>query len=1284
MEGGPNAGRKSKTIKVTPSDRRPVLGRGFPSHLTTPGRLKLIAASFIFAFLLSSFPLGAADRGGFTFVLIKELSVEVVDNETGAPVDNVEIWGEIHSTTLYFKMTLNGDRYSYRISDDPGFKNILKEEIDKPRVCGRYVLEELSELLEPGEHTYRMTASAPGYADRTVEGTFVAGEQTIVNIELGKGSGGSSLTLDLTESGGTITRSRQEKTETRWGDPVYYSSSQQLTEDDPGFEARLAELRNDPDKDPIVTEFTVGGEAYYEYQELIGYDVQVPVYRTEEVSLPASASWLTLLAYVLRGYSITANSETRTDTKQLSASAGEWRDTGETCWRWFYEGDPTAEAGYRWVYTGSGLLWLTKNFKKQYNEVEYYRAQGYSVTANYTTESYQSWEQTGTRTETVSLSASSSWLTLLIYRVAGYTVTANYTTESYQSWEQTGTESYQEWVPGHYETRTKTEVYQSYEAIGGHWEWRWFGFIPYPVWVTDYGWVERTREVSYQEWVPGQYVTKTRDVYGWVERTRTVLSGYTASKEVPTYGWVERTRQVLTGYTATKEVRELIGYTATKQVIDYENTYVSLDDPKLEEYTSSGYSMEGRYETRRVSLQEYGANPGAYPGAENKYGPPVSKRRLVGYRQLETVRVPGDWRSVPEFVESEVVVRGHGEVGLSLDVPRGIGSSLLPASGGEGDLGVEVSGSGVEIKGEVSGGSSPKLTLQVWSEARARLRVWVSSSDHMVGRYTITVRASDGKGNSDTKTFTLSVGQLGDGNFEISLGKEEVALVQGQASVGVALQSTSRGFNGHVELSVEGLPSGVQASFDANPVYLASAASAVLTLRLNGPPSQVKNTVTVVARDLNGQPKASRSFTLYAFEVGDLGRMVLNGAPPYRADLSGSSFLCADWGVRIPDPDHGLALAWTSSGPPVGSAGAAAMQFTSFRADHSNFGVTAEARLRVRSFIINQSVLLGGSHGKAAIKLQVGNESRETTVDESWDVDVVLLSKIKLLNIGRIYNTIKNIQTASELISLTETTLNWLNDYYKSYEIKTSLNQVNEDQWYNVGAGLTSSSASALLAGSMTVVVGYVDSIKVWNGTAPAIELKFNESIYSDGLTSRAANFLGSGGYERDLNITSPSWYKGEGDASLEAWVKFRDLRNASIVSLERAGCIHVNWEELWYYEGVLNLKMLPILRNRFVFDRRPGTLGVVSGGACETNKWYHLVGVYRRGEFSLYVDGELVAGPRSGGWYTLGPEDANRIFIGCNSFGYGLNGLIEEVNVYDMALSASEIAARWRAGPSP
>jgi len=90
-------------------------------------------------------------------------------------------------------------------------------------------------------------------------------------------------------------------------------------------------------------------------------------------------------------------------------------------------------------------------------------------------------------------------------------------------------------------------------------------------------------------------------------------------------------------------------------------------------------------------------------------------------------------------------------------------------------------------------------------------------------------------------------------------------------------------------------------------------------------------------------------------------------------------------------------------------------------------------------------------------------------------------------------------------------------------------------------------------------------------------------------------------------------------------------------------------------------------------------------GGKLELNKWYHLVGVYDKDkpEARLYVNGDDVANKAGSGG--LKSNVANSDFeIGANYGRLGranwFHGIIDEVGIYDRALSAEEVKQNYNA----
>ncbi|MFW6119179.1 MAG: LamG-like jellyroll fold domain-containing protein [Planctomycetota bacterium] len=85
---------------------------------------------------------------------------------------------------------------------------------------------------------------------------------------------------------------------------------------------------------------------------------------------------------------------------------------------------------------------------------------------------------------------------------------------------------------------------------------------------------------------------------------------------------------------------------------------------------------------------------------------------------------------------------------------------------------------------------------------------------------------------------------------------------------------------------------------------------------------------------------------------------------------------------------------------------------------------------------------------------------------------------------------------------------------------------------------------------------------------------------------------------------------------------------------------------------------------------------GPTSG--LSAGRWYHLAGVWDGSELSLYVDGRLDASEST----DVGalPTNSFPVLLGTNHAGDQFyNGLMDEVLIYDRALSAEEIRGRYR-----
>ena len=137
--------------------------------------------------------------------------------------------------------------------------------------------------------------------------------------------------------------------------------------------------------------------------------------------------------------------------------------------------------------------------------------------------------------------------------------------------------------------------------------------------------------------------------------------------------------------------------------------------------------------------------------------------------------------------------------------------------------------------------------------------------------------------------------------------------------------------------------------------------------------------------------------------------------------------------------------------------------------------------------------------------------------------------------------------------------------------------------------------------------------------------------------------------------------------ATIEAWVRLSQLPSTAGHIMSIAGRSGV----------ATDLDMQTETDNRFKFFIGPGVV-VVSNTIAETNKWYHIAGTYQaNNNTKIYVNGVLEKTTPIG--VTRG-TNPNKFWIGESGYWSGrfFNGTIDEVKIYNRALSAEEIAAEY------
>ena len=143
----------------------------------------------------------------------------------------------------------------------------------------------------------------------------------------------------------------------------------------------------------------------------------------------------------------------------------------------------------------------------------------------------------------------------------------------------------------------------------------------------------------------------------------------------------------------------------------------------------------------------------------------------------------------------------------------------------------------------------------------------------------------------------------------------------------------------------------------------------------------------------------------------------------------------------------------------------------------------------------------------------------------------------------------------------------------------------------------------------------------------------------------------------------------GNGDFTVAAWIRPRQLRKAGIVALGR-----YNWQHGWYLDMPSNRGELRI--ETAGPDNESNGAVTSPPGVIRPNAWQHVAAVVRRGENAtqLYVNGYVV------GEGKIGPEDVDNprmdIHLGRVPDANQFRGDLDDVRIFRRALDDSEIQA--------
>jgi hypothetical protein len=145
-------------------------------------------------------------------------------------------------------------------------------------------------------------------------------------------------------------------------------------------------------------------------------------------------------------------------------------------------------------------------------------------------------------------------------------------------------------------------------------------------------------------------------------------------------------------------------------------------------------------------------------------------------------------------------------------------------------------------------------------------------------------------------------------------------------------------------------------------------------------------------------------------------------------------------------------------------------------------------------------------------------------------------------------------------------------------------------------------------------------------------------------------------GYDSYIELTNTCGLNMFDGFSLAAWVNFTETNGSSIVSK------HVN-----YYANGFTMSACD---NIFNLTTNNNQYYLSTSETYNDGNWYFTVGTFNGNTLSIYVDGQLKASAAAD--YTTG--NGINIRIGADYYLSFFNGLIDEVMIFDRALSQSEV----------
>ncbi len=290
------------------------------------------------------------------------------------------------------------------------------------------------------------------------------------------------------------------------------------------------------------------------------------------------------------------------------------------------------------------------------------------------------------------------------------------------------------------------------------------------------------------------------------------------------------------------------------------------------------------------------------------------------------------------------------------------------------------------------------------------------------------------------------------------------------------------------------------------------------------------------------------------------------------------------------------------------------------------------------------------------------------------------------------YSTVLTAQNTSLYIGSDGGAASWFNgliDEPKVYQYALSPVQIKKD--YNDGASALLSLSSEQVQNSQQGLVGWWkmdEATTTWDGTGDRVNdysgLGNHGTASGDAHATTTAQYGNAAEFDgTDDFITLPAavTVAGLSKATVNAWVRLRSLAQTSCIYCSQTST--AGNDRLGLYVDT-NGKVNFIYRDS---SQDPaGTATTITGNTTlSVNTWYFISAVYdaETDKQTIYVNG-VQDKQTSNSVSNFGSSAANAIKIGDNNGNNEINGMIDDVKLYNLARTPNQIMQDYLTGPGP